>query len=267
MSHGSLIDYLLFYYFQTITWKLIFLACVVFVYGKSIQPKQSNKLPVEFDDIFPNGTPYKFGSRGFGGTWISGNEFTYSLNGNFVKYNVETKQTETILNQTYIQQHGWSGPSYRFAPDLSKILVRYANRQIFRHSTVSKFSLIVPNSDEPEFKIAGGQEIQIAFFAPNSKGLGYIQNNNIYYLNLDTMGLPEIITGDGVPGVIYNGIPDWVYEEEMLGSDAASWFSPNGEKLAYIRFDDREVKEALYEMYENRQYPEEIHLRYPKVSS
>lgn len=262
MSQSSSIDYLWFY-LQTITWKLILLVCVTIVHSKSILPKQSSKLPVEFDDVLPS----KFGARGFGGTWVSGNEFTYTTGGNFVKYNVETKETETILTQAYISQHGWSGPSFRFTPDLSKILVRYAQRQIFRHSTVSKFSIITPNSDEPEFKIAGGAEIQIAFFAPNSKGLGYIQDNNIYYLNLEALGLAEIITADGISDVIYNGIPDWVYEEEVLGTDAASWFSPNGEKLAYIRFDDREVKEALYELYDNRQYPEEIHLRYPKVIS
>lgn len=250
---------------QTITWKLIVLVCVTIVYSKSIKPKQSSKLPIEFDDILPNGAAYKFGSRGFGGTWISGNEFTYTTGGNFVKYNVETKQNETILAQSFISQQGWSNPSFRFSPDLRKILVRYAQRQIFRHSTVSKFSIITPNSDEPEFKIADGSEIQTAFFAPNSKGLGYIKENDIYYLNLDALGLPEIITTDGIEGVIYNGIPDWVYEEEVLGTDAASWFSPNGEKLAYVRFDDREVQEALYELYDNRQYPEEIHLRYPKV--
>lgn len=247
---------------QTITRKFILLVCVTFAYSKTI-PKQATKLPVEFGDVMPN----KFGARGFGGTWISGNEFTMSSGGNFVKYNVDTKETETILTQEYIRQHAWSGPSYRFSPDLSKILVRYAQRQIFRHSTVSKFSIIVPNSEIEEYKIAGGEEIQIAFFAPNSKVLGYIQNNNIYYLNLETMGEPEQITSDGIPGVIYNGIPDWVYEEEVLGTDAASWFSPNGETLAFVRFDDQQVKEAFYELYDNRQYPEEIHLRYPKVKS
>lgn len=107
--------------------------------------------------------------------------------------------------------------SYRFSPDLTKILVRYSTRAIFRHSTVSKFSVIkFPEINEPEFKIADGGEIQIAFFAPSGDGLAYIEKNNIFYKNLDDGSeLSKPITGDGIEGVVYNGIPDWVYEEEV----------------------------------------------------
>lgn len=64
-------------------------------------------------------------------------------------------------------------------------------------------------------------------------------------------------------------IPDWVYEEEMLGTDAASWISPDDKYLAFIRFDDTNVKEAVYDLYGDgeQQYPEEVHLRYPKVGN
>lgn len=112
---------------------------------------------------------------------------------------------------------------------------------------------------------------QTAFFSPVGNGLAYIQDNNIYYRNLPN--LHNAVTADGIPGVVYNGVPDWVYEEEVLGTDAASWFSPDGKYLAFIRFNDTEVQEAVYDVYskgnpeENLQYPEEVHLRYPKVRS
>jgi dipeptidyl-peptidase 4 len=64
---------------------------------------------------------------------------------------------------------------------------------------------------------------------------------------------------------IYNGIPDWVYEEEVLSTDAATWFSPNGNHFAFAQFNDTKVKEAVYDVYGDKQYPEEVHLRYPKV--
>jgi dipeptidyl-peptidase 4 len=240
--------------------------------AKSVDPKQTNgKTPFEFDEVVPNA----YGQRGFNGVWISGNEFTYSSNGDFVKYNVETKATETILEKKFIQDQGWSGASFRVSADLKKVLVRYAQRQIFRHSTVSKFSIVFLDTPRSIFQIAKDEgkdqpnEIQIAFFTPNGNGLAYIQDNNIYYLNFNDFGLPKIITADGIPGVVYNGIPDWVYEEEVLGTDAATWFSPDGNKMAFIRFNDEKVREAVYELYGegDRQYPEEIHLRYPKVSS
>lgn len=188
-------------------------------------------------------------------------------NGSFVKYNVDTSSEQIILSRDYIASKSWSGPSYRFSADLNRILVRYSQRQIFRHSTVSRFSIIMTSSlGDPEYQIANGEEIQIAFFSQTGNGLAYIQSNNIYYLNFETPGLPTMVTGDGVPGIIYNGIPDWVYEEEVLGTDAASWFSPNGRRLAFVKFNDTNVREAVYDVYgESDPYPQEIHLRYPKV--
>lgn len=212
--------------------------------------------------------PNRWGQRGFGGTWISGTEFTYTNNGSFVKYNIESLSNSTVLERDYILTKAWGSSSFRFSSDLKRILVRYAQRQIFRHSTVSKFSILnLEALEQPELKIADGGEIQIAFFSPNGNGLVYIQDNNMYYIDFDTPTQSRPITTDGVPGVIYNGIPDWVYEEEVLGTDAASWFSPEGRKLAFVQFNDENVREAVYDIYGEgeRQYPEEVHLRYPKV--
>lgn len=50
----------------------------------------------------------------------------------------------------------------------------------------------------------------------------------------------------------------------MLGSGGALWFSPNGNKIAIASFDDREVEEFTYILYEG-QYEREVALRYPKV--
>ena len=57
--------------------------------AKSVDPKQTNdKTPFEFDEVIPSA----FGQRGFNGVWISGDEFTYNLNGDFVKFNVKQKR-------------------------------------------------------------------------------------------------------------------------------------------------------------------------------
>ena len=67
---------------------------------------------------------------------------------------------------------------------------------------------------------------------------------------------------DGKEGVIFNGIPDWVYEEDVLRSNNAIHVSPNGGKIAYARFDDTKVPEFQYPVYgdynnvSNNNYPE-----------
>lgn len=235
------------------------------VNGKSVESK-SEKLPITFDDVIPN----RFGQSGFGGTWISPNEFTFTSTAEgFVKFNVASNRTESILSRDFINQHAeWTRPSFRVSSDLKKVLVQYAQRFIFRHSSVSRFSIIRLDSPNDEYKVAAGDEIQIAFFTPNGRGLAFIRENDISYLDIPDTGIyqaPLSITDDGIPGVEYNGIPDWVYEEEVLSTDAAVWISPSGKHLAYARFNDTEVKEAVYDIYGNDLYPQEVHLRYPKV--
>lgn len=157
--------------------------------------------------------------------------------------------------------------------DESKVLVRYDQRSIFRHSTVAKFSVVFETDLTKEYKISNGEELRLCTFSPKGDSLIFIdKNNTIYYINDDGLKSgksPKRASNYGTPNVIYNGIPDWVYEEEVLGSDAAAWFSPDGNYLAYASFDDTNVREYMYEIYGDGkgefQYPREVHLRYPKV--
>ena len=44
------------------------------------------------------------------------------------------------------------------------------------------------------------------------------------------------LTNTGMPGVIYNGIPDWVFEEEVFEDNFALWWSPDASKLVINAF-------------------------------
>jgi dipeptidyl-peptidase-4 len=151
------------------------------------------------------------------------------------------------------------------------VLVRYAGRQIFRHSSVARFAVVLLSDLATAYDIDGGNELQICTWRGDS--LIFIRNNTIFYVSRAniTADAAVQISPDGVPGVIYHGIPDWVYEEEVLGSDAAAWISPDGKYLAYASFDDTNVETFTYEIYGDGkgeyQYPEEVKLKYPKVGT
>ena len=49
------------------------------------------------------------------------------------------------------------------------------------------------------------------------------------------------LTQDGEVDAIYNGIPDWVYEEEVLGTNTAMHTSPDGQLMLYAQFNDSQV--------------------------
>lgn len=63
----------------------------------------------------------------------------------------------------------------------------------------------------------------------------------------------------------------FVFSEEVFSSNKALWFSPDGKKLAYGRFDDTDVPIMVIPIYGepgkiSSQYPRANFIKYPKVS-
>jgi dipeptidyl aminopeptidase B len=113
-------------------------------------------------------------------------------------------------------------------------------------------------------------------FAPAKRGstappsLAFVSKNDLYFLPSPTSS-PIRITFDGAE-TVFNAVPDWVYEEEVFGSDSAMWFSPDGSKLAYLHFDETKVPIYDFPIYNPDQgrpgqttpYLKSTKMKYPK---
>jgi dipeptidyl-peptidase-4 len=100
-------------------------------------------------------------------------------------------------------------------------------------------------------------------FSPNDKKIAFIKNNNIFYKEIATN--TEIqITKDGEWNKIINGKSDWVYEEELELTRAFEW-NTQSNKIAYLKFDESNVKEYQIPLYYDMQYPNYFKYKYPKV--
>jgi dipeptidyl-peptidase 4 len=104
-------------------------------------------------------------------------------------------------------------------------------------------------------------------FSPDGKKIAYTKNKDLYVYDLSASR--EIRLTFDASEKIYNGYSSWVYMEEILGRQsryAAFWWSPDGNKLAYLRTDETDV--PVYTL--NRQdEPDGIHglieaIPYPK---
>ncbi|MFQ6046768.1 MAG: S9 family peptidase [Gemmatimonadales bacterium] len=100
-----------------------------------------------------------------------------------------------------------------------------------------------------------------AKFSPDGRYVGFVRENNIYVTDLATWEERQL-TFDGDENVI-NGTSDWVYEEE-LGLRDAFRFSPDGERVAFWRFDQTVIR-PFYLLNELSLYPELVPVRYPKA--
>lgn len=97
----------------------------------------------------------------------------------------------------------------------------------------------------------------------------FVERNNIFMMTKFFDGQKDAsqVTTDGEPNKIYNGITDWLYEEEILQVINAMYWSSNSRFLAYIRFDDSEVEEFSVPVYDDTPYTFMNIIRYPKVDS
>jgi dipeptidyl-peptidase-4 len=98
--------------------------------------------------------------------------------------------------------------------------------------------------------------------SPDEKKLAYISENNLYVFDIAS-GTNTAITTDGKINEIINGTTDWVYEEEFAITQGFGW-SPDSKYLAFLRFDESQVKQFQMAMYGSL-YPEQYTFKYPKA--
>lgn len=82
---------------------------------------------------------------------------------------------------------------------------------------------------------------QDATFSPAGGWVAYVENNDLYALNLADHSVHRLTT-DGSKTIL-NGALDWVYKEELAfrATGRAYEWSPDGTRIAYLRLDDGPV--------------------------
>lgn len=143
-----------------------------------------------------------------------------------------------------------------------KLLILTEQTPIYRHSYSTVYYLYdIPS--KKTIKIHTGQEKQtLGTFSPDETQIGYVAENNLYVYNCVSNQVTQLTT-DGKYNNIINGTTDWVYEEEFAITQGFSW-SPDSKFIAYMRFDESQVKQFNMAIYGNL-YPEQYTFKYPKA--
>ena len=251
---------------------IIALACLTLIGVEFSVFAQNGKNRITFDDVFRNGT---FRSKSIHGlrSMNDGIHYTTVENGRaIVKFSYKTgASADTILKVDELNNESFQHiGDYSFSDDESKIMLSIDRESIYRHSFVADF-YIWDMEAENLIRLSENGKQQLASFSPDGKKVAFVRDNNIFITDLETNQELQF-TFDGEKNSIINGAPDWVYEEEFGFSKAFAW-SPDGGKLAFIRFDERDVKEFNMTMFagekpqlsENELYPENRSWKYPKA--
>ncbi len=151
---------------------------------------------------------------------------------------------------------------YSLSDDEQKILFETESEQLYRHSTKANFYVYDRKSGELRALSTRGKQ-QYPAFSPNGTKVAFCRDNNIFYADLET-GAEIQVTTDGKANEIINGSTDWVYEEEFSFTTAFQW-SPDGKRIAYMRFDESKVPQFAMEYFNNELYPTPYVFKYPKA--
>ena len=151
---------------------------------------------------------------------------------------------------------------YEFNADETKALLMTKSTQIYRRSFSAVYFLYDLDSKKLQPLDEKREPQTLAEYSPDGKKVSYIFENNLFVKEIETGNVTQL-TQDGARNSIINGTTDWVYEEEFGITKGYGW-SPDSKCIAYLRFDESEVKEFNLTYYYDL-YPDLYTFKYPKA--
>uniref|UniRef100_A0A8C8JGU4 Dipeptidyl-peptidase 6b n=1 Tax=Oncorhynchus tshawytscha TaxID=74940 RepID=A0A8C8JGU4_ONCTS len=196
-------------------------------------------------------------------TWLSDNVLLYrTREGDVVKLNIETQERVILVENRKFEM--FKATKYHISPDLEHVLLAYNVAPVICSSCNSRVVGSIPTGDHlnpPEVRNA---PLQYAGWGPKGQQLIFIFENNIYYrATVESRTIRLVSTGK--EGVIFNGLSDWLYEEEILQTHIAHWWSPDGLRLSYATINDTLVPKMEVPIFTGTPYPIGLEYHYPKA--
>ena len=151
--------------------------------------------------------------------------------------------------------------NYAFSADEKQILLTDAKsvKPIYRHSATADYYLADVGGKAQKVL----EQVRDVEFSADGRHMVYAQSNNLHLYDI-TSAKSKAVTSDGEWNKIINGTSDWVYEEEY-GFTKGYAISPDGAKIAYLRFDESKVPTFEMMRYDDKLYNKAYSFKYPKA--
>uniref|UniRef100_A0A665UXF0 Dipeptidyl-peptidase 10 (inactive) n=1 Tax=Echeneis naucrates TaxID=173247 RepID=A0A665UXF0_ECHNA len=182
-----------------------------------------------------------------------------------LKMSTHSNETDLLLKNTTFAT--FKASKFAISPDLNFVLLGYDVKQVYQHSFLASYLIYnlytreVRELNPPE---VSDSVLQFASWGVHGQQLIYIFENNIYY-QTDVQSSSWRLTSSGQEEVIFNGIADWLYEEEVLHTQVTHWWSSDGSRLAYLTINDSLVPNMLLPRFTGSLYPRGKEYPYPKM--
>lgn len=148
---------------------------------------------------------------------------------------------------------------WRLSADMKYLLLKTSYRKLWRHSSYGNFYLhrLEDHTTFPLRMPESPSKIAYAEWSPKGHHIAFVYENDLYIATSDAIdsavGGPASphatrVTDDGSSST-FNGVPDWVYEEEVFQSNGALWWNPLGDTIAFLKSDEKDVRDYTLQYY------------------
>ncbi|KNE55668.1 hypothetical protein AMAG_01556 [Allomyces macrogynus ATCC 38327] len=230
---------------------------------------------VTIDDIFTG----KLHAQKSSVAWLKGGrdgDFVRldAATGNLIVQHIETNEEHILVPGDKLRTPDGKMPlylptdDYSVSPDRKFVLFPTRKEKLWRHSSTAEYVIYDVDAQRtfPMTESGRPASVRVARWAPKGHNIAFVRDNDLY-LVVDWK--ETRITFDG-SATVQNGVPDWVYEEEVLATNVAFYWAPDGNSIAWLRFDDKDVPLYSFPYYfdakerKDAPYPSQVALR-PRI--
>ncbi|MGQ0560493.1 MAG: S9 family peptidase, partial [Gemmatimonadota bacterium] len=201
--------------------------------------------------------------------WIDdGQRFAYTISNpttraeEIRRYDPATLTDSLLLDTRTLSLPGTDEPlsyrSFQWARDSKHLLFQTNFRPIFRRSGLADFYLFAFPARTLELV---AQDARTAELSPDGSKAGYERGGDMFVFDIASKTEKRLTTGGS--DSIFNGVFDWVYEEEFGMAQAWRW-SPDSRLIAFWQTDERAVPIIELTDYEGQHW-DYLKVAYPKV--
>ncbi|XP_072305336.1 inactive dipeptidyl peptidase 10 [Eucyclogobius newberryi] len=199
--------------------------------------------------------------------WLNDNEVGLrTREGHVLSFSLNSNITTTLLDNCSLDL---SKTRFQVSADMRFVLLANDIRPVFTQSFTAAYAIYnVASGELQDIRPVDTEKaaLQFASWGPQGNQLAYVFEGDIYYKASVTSRPLRLTVTDREDRVI-NGLSDWTYEEEILLTYAAHWWSEDGARLAYLTVNNSATPAMEIPHFLGSLYPSNIFFPYPKAGN